>query len=379
VDDPEDSLTQTAPVCSSAVNGQNLSQREVLAMAGTACLIFVGVICIFKNYPDAVDDFADSTAYMSVASAIRHWNFRGLLVKQFWGLPYLMAAISTVTRVSDRTALLLISFISYFVSSVLAYRLWGGWVAAFFALLNFDWLQRSFLGGSEPLFMALLFGTFLMVRRDKWFFAATLASLSTVVRPLGFVALVGIGCTLLWKHEYKRFAIAVAIGLAIGAAYISPLWMQFGDPWATVHSYQSPSQPGPALFGIPFHAILQGTLNSHAPWTNLVLTFGWIFFTLAGAVAMLLPKHLREYGKSHPVETLFATGYLLAICSYNFPYWARGTFPRFAIPIIPFVVLALLPWMPKSRYLLWFLSFLTPALAAFSAIGILNVVHVISR
>jgi hypothetical protein len=357
---PQDSVTQTVPVRSSANTGQELSQREVLAMAGTACLVFIGVICIFKNYPATVDDFADSSAYMSVASAIRHWNFHGLLVKQFWGLPYLMAAISAVTRVSDRTALLLISFISYFLSGALAYRLWGGWVAAFFSLLNFDWLQRSFLGGPEPLFVALLFGTFLVVRQDKWIWAATLASLSTVVRPLGFVALADIGFTLLWKQECKKFAIAAAIGLAIGAVYIFPLWMQFGDPWATVHSYQSPGQPGPALFGIPFQAIIRGTLSSDAPWTNLVLTFSWIFFTLAGAVAMLFRKNLREYWKAYRVEAFFAAGYLLAICSYNFPYWARGTFPRFAIPTIPFVVLALLPWMPKSRYLLWFLSFVTP-------------------
>jgi hypothetical protein len=95
---------------------------------------------------------------MPVASAIRHWNFQGLVVKQFWGLPYFMAAISTLTRVSDRTALLLVSFISYFVSVALAYRLWGGWVAGFFSLLNFDWLQRSFLGGSEPLFVHCALG-----------------------------------------------------------------------------------------------------------------------------------------------------------------------------------------------------------------------------
>jgi len=348
-------------------------------MAGVACLVFVIVIRLFKGYSGAVDNFADSSAYMSVASAIRHWNFHGLTVKQFWGLPYLMAAISTLTRVSDRTALLLISFLSYFVCAALAYRLWGGWIAGFFSLLNFDWLQRSFLGGSEPLFVALLFGTFLMVRQNKWVWAATLASLSTVVRPLGFVALVGIGITLLWKREYKKFAVAVVIGLVVGVAYAWPLWVQFGDPWATVHSYQQANQTGPALFGIPFYAIIKGTFMYPAPLTNLIFTFGWICFTLAGALAMLVRPSLREYRRSHPVEMLFVAGYLLAICSYNFPYWARGTFPRFVIPIIPFVVLALLPWIPKSRYLLWFLSLVTPVLAAFSAVGLVNVIHLISR
>jgi hypothetical protein len=229
------------------------------------------------------------------------------------------------------------------------------------------------------LFMALLLGAFLMVRQDRWAGAAALASLSTVVRPLGIIALIGIGVTLLWKRDYKRLMFAIAIGLAVGIAYAWPLWTQFGDPWATVHSYQGPHQAGPALFGIPFYAIIRGTFMYSAPWTNLVLSFGWIFFVLAGAVAMLTRKDLFQYRKSYPVELFFATGYLAAICSYNFPYWARGTFPRFAIPLIPFAVLALLPWIPKPRYLLWFLTLVTPVLAACSAIGILNVIHRISQ
>ena len=64
------------------------------------------------------------------------------------------------------------------------FRLWGGWVAGFFAILNFDWMQRSYLGGSEPLFVALLFASFLAIRKERWWLACVLASLSTVVRPL---------------------------------------------------------------------------------------------------------------------------------------------------------------------------------------------------
>ena len=43
---------------------------------------------------------------MSVAWAIRHWDFRGLAVKQFWGLPYTMAMVSSITGISDRASLL---------------------------------------------------------------------------------------------------------------------------------------------------------------------------------------------------------------------------------------------------------------------------------
>jgi hypothetical protein len=158
-------------------------QRELFLIAGVSCLVFIAVISVFKNYFQAVNDFGDNSAYIAVASAIRHWDFRGLTIKQFWGLPYLMALVSFVSHASDRSALLVISLGSYFISIALAYRLWGGWVAGFFAVVSFDWFQRAFLGGSEPLFLGLLFSSFLVARRNRWISAALLASLSTVVRP----------------------------------------------------------------------------------------------------------------------------------------------------------------------------------------------------
>jgi hypothetical protein len=258
-------------------------------------------------------------------------------------------------------------------SIALAHRLWGGWVAAFFTLLNFDWMQRSFLGGSEPLFVVLLFGAFLGLRKQRVLLAAFLSALATTVRPLGLVALIGIGLMLLWRREYRKFAMAATIGVAVGLAYAIPLLYALGDPLATVHSYTR--TPGPPLFGIPFYAIVKGTVMGPSPWTNLVLSFGWIAFILIGVCVLLTSRHCSEFRKSFPVEALFAGGYLLLICSYNLPYWARGTFARFAIPIIPFAVVGLLPWIPKSRWLVWTLALVTPTLSACSAIGIVNVAH----
>jgi hypothetical protein len=169
-----------------------------------------------------VDNSGDSPAYISVAAAIRHWSFHGLFIKHFWGLPYAMAAVSSITGISEHWSLLLVCLLSSLISVTLAYSLWGGWVAGFFAVLNFEWMQRSCLGGSEPLFVALLFGSFLAVRKDRWILAALLASLSTTVRPLGFLALAGVGLTLLWKREYRTLSVAVLVGAVIGAAYVLP-------------------------------------------------------------------------------------------------------------------------------------------------------------
>jgi hypothetical protein len=355
------------------------SQGEVIMLAGLACVIFVGVISLLTNYFVLVDGFADSSAYMSVGSAIRRWDFHGLSILQFWGLPYLMALTSILTRASDRTSLLLISFVSYFVSIWLAHRLWGGWVAGFFAVINFDWMQRAFLGGAEPLFVALLLASFLMVRRQRWLPAALLASLSTIVRPLGFLALAAVGIALLWRREYRKLASAALLALVIGSLYIWPLWRYFGNPLAPVTAYQYVDPSTRWIFGFPFYAIIKGTLMYPSPWTNLVLSFGWILFVLTGILAMFMTKHFRDYAKAYPVEVIFAGGYLFLLFCYNSPIFARGNFARFAVPVIPFVAVALYAWIPKSRPALWVLGAISPVLAACSAVGINNVLHMLAH
>jgi hypothetical protein len=248
-------------------------------------------------------------------------------------------------------------------------------VAGFFAVLNFDWWQRSFLGGSEPLFLALLFGAFVSVRRERWTLAALLASLSTIVRPLGIFALVGIGLTLLWRRDFRRFALATAIGLLIGILYVLPLAHNFGDPLANVTMYHKADWDNAIPFSWPFYAFARDAGLQRAPWTNLVLTFGWISFVLLGGTVMAGSVEFRQYARSHPVETVFAASYLIFLYTYNSAYWARSNFPRFAIPVLPFVLLALGRWIPKDRRLLFGLGLISPVLAAASAIGVKNVVH----
>jgi hypothetical protein len=371
------SITSTRPVLEPWEREPTM--REVLMLWLMTCFIFVACIAPLCDYFALVDNSGDCSAYMAVAAAIRHWNFHGLMVKQFWGLPYAMAVLSLVTGMSDRTALMLICFGSSLISVGIAYRLWGGWIAGFFAILNFDWMQRSYLGGSEPLFVALLFASFLAIRKDRWWLASLLASLATVVRPLGIFALIGIGLVLLWRQDYRRLVPAVITGLAIGILYSLPLMKQFNDPLATTHSYVNPEWQGGWLFGIPFYAIIKGTLTEPAPWTNLVLSFGWIFIVLIAVIVMITSSEFREYARAHPVETLFLIPYILSLYTYNYPHWARGNFPRFSIPILPFVLVALCRWISKDRRLLWALGIVTSIAAAASGVGIANVPGLIRR
>jgi hypothetical protein len=361
--------------CSASIGAP--SGVEIASLVTLSFLLFISVIALARNYSGAVDNFGDSPAYMSLASAIRRWDFHGIIIKQFWGLPYAMAALSRLTGLPDRTALLVFSLGPSLLSVLLTRQLWNGWIAGYFAVMNFDWLQRSCLGGSEPLFVCLLLAAFASVRRERWLLASLLASFATVVRPLGVFALLGIGLALLMRRDLRRFAAATSIGLAVGVLYAIPLASHFGDPLATVNSYHSSQWQGGWLFGIPFYAIIKGTLLYPAPWTNLVLSFAWISMVIVAIVVMVKSDEFRAYSRSHLVETVFLAPYLWCLFAYNYPAWARGSFARFAIPILPFVLLALNRWIPKDRRVLWTIGVAGPVLAASSALGVVNVVHMI--
>jgi hypothetical protein len=92
---------------------------------------------------------------------------------------------------------------------------------------------------------------------------------------------------------------------------------------------------------------------------------------------MVISKRFRAYCKDHTVEAAFLVPYLWCLFTYNYPYWARGNFARFAIPILPFVLLVLYRWIPKDRRVLWGLGALFSVFAASSALGVSNVVHMI--
>ena len=356
-----------------AISGPTVS--ELALLVGLTFLVLIGTVAVARGYSSTVDNFGDSSAYMSVASAIRRWDFQALVIKQFWGLPYAMAALSKLTGLSDRTTLLVFSLLPSLITVLLARRLWDGWVAGYFAVLNFDWLQRSCLGGSEPLFVCLLLAAFLAVRQQRWLLAALLASLATTVRPLGIFALVGIGLSLLWKRDLRRFAAASAIGLGVGFLYSLPLFLHFGNALANVSSYHSKEWAGGWLFGFPFYAIVKGTLTHPAPWSNLIRSFGWIGLVTIAMVVMAKSAEFRAYCKSHAVEALFLLPYLWCLYTYNYPSWARSNFGRFTIPVLPFVFLALYRWLPKNHAILWGLGGVSAVLAAGSALGIENVLH----
>lgn len=350
--------------------------RELLLLFIMAGLVFGGTLVAFRGWHSQVLNYGDNSAYLEVANSIRHWNFSGLDIQHFMGYPYSIAAVSLALHLPLNSCLWLVACVGSLASTLIVARMFGGWVGGYFAFSNFAWLQLSFLGGSEPLALALGVGAFWSFRRQHVLVAAFLGALATTVRPLMFFTLVGIGVALLMQKRYAYFFQALGVGLAVGLLYVWPLFHYFGDPFLTVHSYTTRDYgaanlvgPHGHLFGWPFHGIVVGTMLYSAPWTNLVLSFSWIVLVLVGTVAVF-SKSAQDYRRANPAEALFCGLYILTIFCYDYLAWARGSFMRFAILVLPFILFALLRWLPKDRRLIWSLSIVGSVLSACSAIGI---------
>jgi hypothetical protein len=326
-----------------------------------------------------VEDFGDNPGYIRLAAAIHHWQLSGVVVKQFWGLPYAVAAVSLVTTLSEPVSLIIVCVAASLVSVALCYSLWDGRIAIIFALLSFDWFQRSLLGGAEPLFLALLLGSFLALRRDRWLVAAVLGALATVVRPFGVFALIGLGIELLYRRRVRDSAVATGVALAIGALYAWPVKHYLGNPFANVALYKQNDWHGSLPFSFPFLAVLKDTFPRNAPWTNLALTWGWILFVLIALVVAIRSGELREYAKANTAEACFVILYAIALYTYSAPGWSRSNFPRFALPLLPWALVFLRRYLPTDRRFIWGLAIVAPALAAGSTIGIREAARVLFK
>lgn len=390
---PPDSPKQ--PERARATDGPSQPELVFLWLISAAC--FIIVLTHFQNYSAKIVDLGDNPQYISAAQAIQHWDLRSTQTKQGWGLSYLIALLSTL-HLSDQVSLVFISMASSLASVLLARSLWGPWIAAFFAILNFPWIQTSMLGGSEPLFVLLLFASFWFSRKarpkrllhespqenpqerpqERWITSSMLAALATVTRAVGVFALFALGINLVVRKQYRKLALCIAVAALIGFLYLLPFWIAFHDPLYQFHrrTHDVDWDSG-HLLTWPFHVIVVSYLYYRGPWTNVILTGGWIGLAAVGFCRMGV-KLYRDRGAQYLNEQIFAITYLLFLFCYNSLEWARWDFYRFVIPAIPMLLLSFDRWLPKSRYVIYPLCVVSSVLAACSAIGIKNVITALS-
>ena len=176
----------------------------------------------------------------------------------------------------------------------------------------------------------------------------------------------------MYERKFRALGSAILVSLGIAAAYVWPLAHYYGHAFSNVSSYQYNDWHGGLPFTWPFVAIAQNTFPISAPLSNLVATLGWIAFVLIVLVFALQSGYFFDYAVRFPEEAVFVALYAVAIFTYNAPAWARADFPRFALPILPWLLVFAQKYLPRKRWIVGALAVIMPVLAAASTVGIHN-------
>ena len=346
-------LSKASPRVSKQPAAINFWQRpisvgEVVITSIILILLCVAGVTLWAHYPYY------PCCFHQLSAAIRHWDFQGLdpsQPKEFWGFSYLSALVAAITRLPDIIAIVVVSSVSFVISNYLCCRLWGTTVGIWLTVVNYWWIDTATQGMTEPLFMALLLGSFMALRKQQSAAAALLASAATAVRPVGIFALIAIGIVLGARRQWRRLAGTIAIGLIAGVLFIFPMILIYGDPLANVAGYHRSDWATGLPLTIPLFAIIKAAAAE--PITRLqILRGAWVLVSTAATVKMVASRRFWDYARTYPAEALFALSYALFIFSYDTP-WNWLLFARFVIPILPFLLLFALDRLPRDRRILW--------------------------
>jgi hypothetical protein len=348
------------------------SLSEVLLMFAVMFVLHLWTLCRVKSFWSIATTWPDNPSYLYIAAVIRNGHFSGgEMPHHFWGFSYAIAGISKLLSMPGLIALVAISMLGSLIACLLVHRLYGGWVAAAFVFINYEWIILSVEGSNEPLFMCLLFASFLAARSSRWNLAALLASLATTVRPLGVFALLCFAIALAVRKSYRQLAVITLIGLAIGVLYVIPLWIILGSPFANFTGYRPDWGPHGWLITFPFGALVPAYLSAYfagTRWYTLVYIAVWPVLALAGAVRIWPAIGRQKSLAMYQPEALFATVYTLFLLSYNY-FGIVWYFSRFLIPVVPLLLFSLRDWIPKDRRVLWGAAVISALLSSAAIVG----------
>ena len=289
------------------------------------------------------------SSYAEAATAVRHWQLHGIVARQFWGYSYVAVLLSLVLPgVPMLVVLLIVSAISGGVAVRLAHRLWGGWIAVSMTALGWQWIQREAFGGSEPLFMALLLGSFVSIRKDQWRWGALWAALAMIVRPIGVFALAAILVTALLRRRWWDAALGAGISVLIFALYCVPLTFT-GDALGNLHWYEPQLRDG---------TVWRQLFTEEVSPVRMIL--------VAGAIATVVTAPFVLFAREQTgrqAENLFALGSSCFLVTLNCQPCAWA-FSRFAIVSIPFALVVVRRWLPRDDRVVAVLSIVSALVAA---------------
>ncbi len=360
---------------------ERLGLRHVLTFAALLLAVCAALTLVNGGLWRTVATNGDNGKYTQMATAIEKGDLRlASPTKYPWGLPFAVAVVARALRIGNVQALFVISMFCSLAATGLAFTLWGPWVALYFNAVDYTWLQFSAYGSSDSLFVLLTLASLLAARSKRYVAALLLAALGALVRTIGILLLPVVAIWALYEQGFRRSALAVALaGLVLGV-YVCVMTVSLGDPLMTYHQYQKATWVRGLPVTWPLGAIVAGlrsgaySSNAFVRLAKLPLVAAQVLVTLA--IALIPAVRNRELRNGREAD--FALFYSIFLLIYNDPTAALSSHARYLLPVLPWLLWTVEPWLPKRWTVVGAIAAMSVLFAIVSEAGTGWVVHELS-
>ena len=306
--------------------------------------------------------------FPGVQSSVAFWPTYPVIVKLLsFAFPSIYITGTVVTVVSGAAAMMLLrKWASFFESPSVAMT-----AVVVLCVFPYSWYLYGAVY-SDALFLATALAAFVLVERDRMFWAGLVGILATAGRPSGLIVGAALALRVIEKRNLARGATGfralhdprtltrhdapiLLSWLGVGG-WITYLWVRFGDPLLFVKVESTWQQgAGPATW-FKFR-IFDELVHRTLAWSTIGHVVHGLVVT--GAI-FLLPRVKRRFGWAY---TFFSIGLVLLPMIGTKDFLGGGRYMLGAFPCVV-VVAELLVERPRLRAVLVPLSFL--ALVGFS-------------
>ena len=299
--------------------------------------------------------------YPDVQSSVAFWPTYPLVVKVFsWAFPSIYITGTMVTVVSGAVAVLLLrKWASFFTTPAVAIT-----AVVVMCVYPYSWYLYGTVY-SDALFVATALGAFVLIERDRLFWAGVVGILATAGRPSGLIVALMLVARVIERRNLARGVRGLraldprALTRADAPIFVSWLgvggWMaylfvRFGDPLLFVSAQSSWQQgAGPSTW-LKFR-VFQELVDQPLEWS----TIGHVVHGVVVIASLfLLPRVCRRFGWAY---TLYCAGIVALPLIGTKDFQGSGRYVIGAFPVL--VVMAeLLVDHPRWRAVLVPASFL---------------------
>ncbi len=354
----------------------------------------------FENFLFYFQHYGDNNEYIEQTKKIFNEDYvhpskLGTLKSPF-GLSFVIYLVSKIFFTNYIISFFLISIFTYFLIIFLTSRLLNHVSAYAVIIIGYELNLGGIYGGSQNLALCLIISSFLLIKNKYFIIGIILASLSYYVRPLCIAAPISIFFYLLFINlNFKKLFIFLLTSIPLfilyiflsvliydGGLIINGYGSNFDIIIENQNNYEIPSDDKQVLqatnifdfVNIPFSGFFRGIFYEEIIFTNFLKNSFFLFISIFALIVSIIK--FSKYSSETKLYILFFIFFLFLLSIYNSVH-IYFEFPRFIIPVLPFIVFILFRKLNINLPIFFILITITSVFNFASSIGVINFIKIL--